>query len=651
MTTPIRTIISVAAAFGGMTVTAQPFFTLTDLGNPTPEASDLTPYINDSGTIVVTSTLTGGFDWMEGGIVGQGGDQVHVFRNGSFERIQPFKELLPGMRAVAINNNGQIAGWAYDYEAINSSNAWVYELSTGTLRDLDDETSDQAWGFTFDINDNGVVLGTNQIDWRGNAWVYDGTDVVFLDDVYPVEKLYYDINNENQVLGEHYDVGDTGGVPGYFVYDLDTGTAEQLGDGTYFAALNDLGVAAGVRQEDPVLAIREGGVTQFYDLPGAGVSVSAINNSNWVVGHYFFGSGTGTYPYLFDGSQPMELSSRVVNAGGWTLERAMDVNELGQIVGRMRNSQGDLHLYRLDPIDGVTAYNDWQNIPIEAQYGTFTLTYDAIPSAVGIDAVTGLSRTPADWYTDLAPIVRFAPSGKIDARNGTGYQAMNVLNYQGGVTYQISMTVDLWARTYSATVTPDGGTPVVIATDFVFRPEQSLANELKNLGFVASGGYLIVRNVALQGSGSSAIFSAGTWENAQLDPHGSVFTVEYDVVPSRGDLDAVTGLSNGDADWFDDLAAIVRFAPSGFIDARNGGAYQAAATVPYVAGVSYHVELSVNLGTGTYSATVTPNGGSAATVANNYAFRLEQANVSELDTFVLFSSGGGATEVTNLTVD
>ena len=43
------------------------------------------------------------------------------------------------------------------------------------------------------------------------------------------------------------------------------------------------------------------------------------------------------------------------------------------------------------------------------------------------------------------------------------------------------------------------------------------------------------------------------------------------------------GLSNGAVANFIDLAAIVRFAPAGLIDARNGGLYQAATSILYSA--------------------------------------------------------------------
>lgn len=313
------------------------------------------------------------------------------------------------------------------------------------------------------------------------------------------------------------------------------------------------------------------------------------------------------------------------------------------------SDQTDLPTFSVDS-DPAPVEGQWYNVPFQLQYGRFTVRYHATPSSSALDAVTGLSRTAADFFTDLAPIVRFAPSGRIDARNGDRYRAVQSLAYQAGVTYQVEMTVDLWTKRYRATVTPPGGTPVVIANDYAFRTEHARANELGYFNYYSVGGTLEVRGFELVTSDSGTLFSAGTWENASLPPHGNPFTVEYDVTPSRAQLDAVTGLSHGAADWFTDLAVIVRFAPSGLIDARDDNQYRAVTSVPYQAGVSYCVRLTVDLATKRFSATVQPEDGAVQTIANQYRFRREQANVAQLDTFALFSNGGGASEVTHLTV-
>jgi hypothetical protein len=109
------------------------------------------------------------------------------------------------------------------------------------------------------------------------------------------------------------------------------------------------------------------------------------------------------------------------------------------------------------------------------------------------------------------------------------------------------------------------------------------------------------------------------------------------------------GLSlNLATDWTN-LAAIVRFPSNGLIDARNGGAYQANTTIPYTAGICYHFRLEINVPAHSYSAYVTPHGGSEILIGSNYAFRTEQAAVASLDHWNIESSIGSLT-LSNFTI-
>jgi hypothetical protein len=84
----------------------------------------------------------------------------------------------------------------------------------------------------------------------------------------------------------------------------------------------------------------------------------------------------------------------------------------------------------------------------------------------------------------------------------------------------------------------------------------------------------------------------------------------------------------------------------GDIDAINdagqtsGGNYTAVNTIPYTQGTSYHFKLTVNPVSHTYSATVTPSGQSTITLATNYGFRYEQANLSTFNNWALYQDTG-----------
>jgi hypothetical protein len=114
---------------------------------------------------------------------------------------------------------------------------------------------------------------------------------------------------------------------------------------------------------------------------------------------------------------------------------------------------------------------------------------------------------------------------------------------------------------------------------------------------------------------------------------------------ATGPIDAVIGFANGRATKFSDLGPILRFNADGKVDARDGSIYRAETTYPYLTdGTQYVLQLRVDFDHHTYSATVghyyDPN---SVTIANNYAFRTEQATMSRADTLARFvdSSSGG----------
>jgi len=106
--------------------------------------------------------------------------------------------------------------------------------------------------------------------------------------------------------------------------------------------------------------------------------------------------------------------------------------------------------------------------------------------------------------------------------------------------------------------------------------------------------------------------------------------MQFDATPQGYPLDAVTGLSTNPAAAYNDLAAIIRFNNAGLIDVRNGNGYQALSQVSYSANTTYHFVMTVNIPQHIYSVTVAPQGGTATTLATNYAFRSSQATAATL---------------------
>jgi hypothetical protein len=135
------------------------------------------------------------------------------------------------------------------------------------------------------------------------------------------------------------------------------------------------------------------------------------------------------------------------------------------------------------------------NRAFATQTAAFALSFDAVPGGSGMDGVMGASSGAADAYTDLAAIVRFNTTGRIDARNGGAYAAANVIAYSPGVTYHFRMEIDVPRHRYSAYVTVAGGTEQVVGLDYAFRTEQATVSQLDNLADHASTGTLQISNV------------------------------------------------------------------------------------------------------------------------------------------------------------
>ena len=139
----------------------------------------------------------------------------------------------------------------------------------------------------------------------------------------------------------------------------------------------------------------------------------------------------------------------------------------------------------------------------------------------------------------------------------------------------------------------------------------------------------------------TCVVAAASWQNQALpQAQTGSFEVGFVSTPSRAQMDSVIGLSNGVPAQYADLAAIVRFATTGVIDARNGGSYQADAAVTYAAGVPYEFRMVVDVASRTYDVFVSPDGGAEVALATNYAFRSEQSTVTVLTHWAVTAAVG-----------
>jgi hypothetical protein len=302
-------------------------------------------------------------------------------------------------------------------------------------------------------------------------------------------------------------------------------------------------------------------------------------------------------------------------------------------------------------LGAVTATTVWGNHPLPEYDKRVFASFRTTPSGGAMDAAFGFSSAPAAIWSDLAAAIRFNNQGKVDARNGNAYTAQAVFPYAAGVTYRINMEIDVKARRYWATVTPltPGGSPVLIAENYAFRTEQNAVTYLSNFSYsAAAGGTQAVAGLVVSDFGTAT--TTHDWTNREISPQSGSFSASFITTPNSASVDTVIGFSSAAVDFWDDMAAYVRFNSAGMIDARNGSNFSAAQPLNYVAGVSYLVEMEVNVVTRRYSATVTPAGGAPTRIAYNYVFRTEQNGVSQLANFAFLTWTGGTQSLTALVI-
>jgi len=157
----------------------------------------------------------------------------------------------------------------------------------------------------------------------------------------------------------------------------------------------------------------------------------------------------------------------------------------------------------------------------------------------------------------------------------------------------------------------------------------------------ALAGFALACGLSMSAHACVTATVGGGWQNSVMTTQTGTFTATFDATSSAAPTNDVIALSNGPQTAYANFACLVRFNTAGDIDARNGGAYAAASTIPYSANVSYHFRLVVNIAAQTYSIFVTPAGGSELTVGSNYAFRIADTTLNYWGAFVDTSANGG----------
>lgn len=245
--------------------------------------------INDSGQ--VTGVLPGTF--------------AFLYSNGVVTPLGPAPGF-PFSIGLAINNLGQITGYAMDSTPVGNEGAFLYSNGTMTIIGASAGLSSGRG-----INDLGQITGSS----AGGAFLYSGGAITFIGDTDGNA-----INNLGQI---------TGGAGTVFLYS--NGVMTNIGSG-YGYAINELGEVTGTNASGHAFIYSDGAITDLGTLPGGSGSVGyAINDSGQVVGDSTV-SGGAEHGFVYSNGVMTDLNSVVPLPPGFAITDARGINNLGQIL-------------------------------------------------------------------------------------------------------------------------------------------------------------------------------------------------------------------------------------------------------------------------------------------------------------------------------
>ena len=253
--------------------------------------------------------------------------------------------------ATAINNSGMVVGYSNSSGSGEPTRAFLYTQSGG-MQDLGTLGGQQAQATA--INNLGQIVGYAQApDGTYHGFLYSGNGPMLdLGSTY----LPFCINDVGQVAA----IAGSGNNVGTYISSGGTGSSVNIGslggNETEPYAMNNRGSIAGFSTTSasglpqPFL-YTDGQIMDLGTLGGGEGYAFGVNDSGTVVGIAALPGDVVGHGFVCNGTGPMQdLNNLVDPTLGWTLGKAMAVNDLGQIVVDGYQQYGGNHALLLTPV-------------------------------------------------------------------------------------------------------------------------------------------------------------------------------------------------------------------------------------------------------------------------------------------------------------
>ena len=328
---------------------AQPRYTLTDLGALTGATGADAHGINNRGVVVGSSTVN---------------DRRHAFiyYDGTMHDLGTFG--LDEADANSINDVGQVTISTIDRS--NPSDAdgvgYLYDHRDGTSRAL--PTLGGRWGYGTDVNASGQMSGTSRYPGPYNfgAARYDdnGRQITNLGALGGDRASALGINDAGHVVGYARTGTFRGNTPVHHAFVHRGAAMTDLGTlgGDFSIAfdVNNRGQVVGMANTTTTSTTRwhaflhEDGVMRDLGTLMINSYAHALNESGEVVGYMSDSLQSNERAFVYTGGRLYDLNSVADLPAGWMLRQAIEINDLGQIVGWGTSATGRHTAFVLTPV-------------------------------------------------------------------------------------------------------------------------------------------------------------------------------------------------------------------------------------------------------------------------------------------------------------